>query len=158
TVTGTFTMPSSLPAVSGTFSRVFLNAAGDAIGSVSADGKTVSLFNYDASNKLISIDQYAQTVTGTFTMPSSLPAGSGTFSRVFLNAAGDAIGSVSADGKTVSKFNYDASNKLVTIDQFAQNPELIPLPISMPNVSGAYSRVFLNAAGDAIGSVSVDGK
>src|SRR5207253_3280484 len=107
TVTGTFTMPSSLPAVSGTFSRVFLNAAGDAIGSVSADGKTVSKFNYDASNKLISIDQYTQTVTGTFTMPSSLPAGSGTFSRVFLNAAGDAIGSVSADGKTVSKFNYD---------------------------------------------------
>src|SRR6266576_1680459 len=103
-------MPSHLPVVSGLFSRVFLDAAGNAVGSVSKDGKTVSLFNYDASNNLISIDQYEQVPAVPFVMPSHLPVVSGRFSRVFLDAAGNAVGSVSKDGKTVSLFNYDASN------------------------------------------------
>src|SRR5437773_255684 len=134
-----------MPSVSGTegdFSRVFLDVTtGDAIGSVSADGKTVSKFHYNVSKKLeivreeargggmlvskfhynVSkkldyIDQYAQgaalSVLATTAMPS-VSGAEGDFSRVFLDVTtGDAIGSVSADGKTVSKFHYNVSKKL----------------------------------------------
>src|SRR5690242_6348219 len=91
-------------------------------------------------------------------MPVSMPSLSGDFSRVFLDvASGNAIGSVSSDLKTVSKFHYHASNKLDYIDQYAQEPALAAMPASMPSVSGDFSRVFLDAAsGNAIGSVSAD--
>src|SRR5437868_4001079 len=112
-------MPATLPNVTGDYSRVFLDAAGNAIGSISSDGRTVSKFNYDASGKLISIDQYSQTPAQTFAMPATLPIVTGDYSRVFLDATGNAIGSISSDCRTVSKFNYDASGKLISIDQYS---------------------------------------
>ena len=100
-VTGTF----------GDYSGVFIDAAtGDALGSVSADGKTVSVFNYNTATpkEMISIDQYESAIRGA--MPTSWTDAAitsvvtgtfGDYSRVFIDAAtGDALGSVIGGGKS----------------------------------------------------------
>src|SRR5438876_851292 len=135
-------MPIAMPgtATLGTdMSRVFLDvASGNAIGSVSADRKTVSVFHYNGSNKLDYIDQYAQAIA-LASMPIAMPgtATLGTdMSRVFLDvASGNAIGSVSADRKTVSVFHYNGSNKLDYIDQYAQAIALASMPTAMPGTA-----------------------
>src|SRR3989338_8954784 len=120
-------------------SRVFLNTGtvvingantGDAIGSLSADGKTVSEFYYNASGKMSYINQYKPTsAVPMWTVWGTILAAalSGEMSRVFLNSGavvingaytGDAIGSLSADGKTVSEFYYNASGKMSYINQY----------------------------------------
>src|SRR5438552_1542367 len=86
-------------------------------------------------------------------MPTRMLRVSGDFSRVFLDVVtGDAIVSVSADGKTVSKFYYLFLHDALPIYQYAQATALLPMPTTMPSVSGDFSRVFLDVVtGDAKG-------
>src|SRR5207247_3963527 len=119
-------MPTPLPTsiatgTLGQFSRVCLDVTtGVPYTTLFRSRKTVSSFHYDLSNKLDYIDQYAQTTatTMTTTFPTSIATGTlGQFSRLFFDVTtGDAIGSISADRKTVSSFHYDLSNKLDYID------------------------------------------
>ena len=98
------------------------------------------------------IHQSAQNKALNVAATVSMPAVSGTngdFSRVFLDVVGwNSVVSLTADGKTVSKFHYNASNKLDYIDQYAQNTALnVAATVSMPAVSGTngdFSRVFLD--------------
>src|SRR5207247_7568542 len=105
--------------------RLFLDGITvNSIGSIHDALTIASKFHYDVSNKLDYIDQYAQTTALNVLATTSMPSVSGIngdFSRVFLDVvSGNAIGSISADGKTVSKYHYDESNKLDYIDQYAQ--------------------------------------
>src|SRR5437667_12051188 len=107
----TTTFPTSIATGTlGQFSRVFLDVTtGDAIGSISADRKTVSSFHYDLSNKLDYIDQYAQTTatTMTTTFPTSIATGTlGQFSRVFLDVTRESVvEGNSAERKAVSSLH-----------------------------------------------------
>ncbi|MDP3921737.1 MAG: hypothetical protein Q8R76_13140, partial [Candidatus Omnitrophota bacterium] len=109
--------------------------------------------------------------TGTMTSRSQLEV-SGIYelttydSRTFVDADGVARGSLSGDGRSLSKFNYDANLDLESIDQYEAEPR-IPLtpssPAAMPAVPGPgftfTSRVYLNVlTGAALGSLSWDGK
>src|SRR5204862_492476 len=148
---------------------------GSALGSVSADRKTISKFHYTPSNKLDYIDEYVE--FSPVTMGTMLNAPITTdFSRVFLNVSGStigtvqdgsALGSVSADRKTISKFHYTPSNKLDYIYQYVElSPVTLGTTLNSP-ITTDFSRVFLNVSrraalpiqdGSALGSVSADRK
>src|SRR5204863_329086 len=134
---------------------------GSALGSVSADRKTISKFHYTPSNKLDYIDQYVE--LSPVTLGTTLNAPITTdFSRVFLNVSGSTIGTVqdgwalttvSEDRKTISKFHYTPSNKLDYIDQYVElSPVTLGTTLNAP-ITTDFSRVFLNVNSSIIWTV-----
>jgi hypothetical protein len=113
----------------------------------------MSIFHYNVADEIDYIDQY-EVQPALIPLPEAWPdpAGYEHISRLYIDLTGletgekgRAIGSVSADGKNLSKFVYNGAGDLTSIDQYDLTSPFSTLPISWPTTGGATlaSRIFM---------------